>query len=293
LVPLYFKQIIHFGVPTVVVHRALWTPVFLCVVLTALRRWPDAIACFRSANLMLRSAGGSVLIVCNWIAFIYGMQGEVLQTSLGYFISPLVMLLCGLVILQERLRRAQWVAVAVMVSGIACMVWEAGQRIWIALSIAITLGLYGILRKKTPIDAVVALTVETLLVLPFAVAAAAWMATTGHGPDLPTLALLAPSGAVTALPLALFGAAARRTSLTTLSFMQYITPSMTFVLAVYTFGEELGPLPYISFYLIWLALGIVSVNSLRSVRSKPSAKGSSPCVVIDAQNGVKPVGRDR
>ncbi len=275
LMPIYFAVVNRFAGPVeVLAHRIVWSVVFLCCLLTGLRRWPDVGRCFRSRRLLVLLTTSTILIAVNWFAFIYGVWTKrVLQTSLGYFMTPLFSVLLGMVFLRERPRPGQWAALALAVGGIVYLIANVGDVPWIALTLTGSFGLYGLVRKKTPVDALVGLSVETLLLLPLAGGAILFWAADGTGAfglEPRTSGLLALSGVVTAIPLICFGEAARRLPLTVLGFLQYISPSMSCLLAVLWFDEPFRMEQRISFGLIWTALVLFSVESYLAVRRATS-----------------------
>jgi chloramphenicol-sensitive protein RarD len=271
LMPLYFRAVTPPAGPVeVLAHRIVWSVVFLALVLTGLRRWPDIARCFRSRRLLLLLTASTVLIAVNWFGFIYAVWSEqILQTSLGYFMTPLFSVVLGMIFFRERLRPGQWAALTLATCGIGYLVWTVGEVPWIALTITGSFGLYGLVRKKTPVDALVGLSVETLLLLPPAAGAILFWAAEGTGTfgrDGRISGLLTLSGVFTAVPLLCFGAAARRLPLTILGFLQYISPSMSCLLAVLWFDEPFRSEQRVSFGLIWAALALFTVESVLATR---------------------------
>ena len=271
LMPIYFGALNAAASPIeILTHRIVWSFLFLCFLLTGMRRWPAVGRCFRSRRLLLLLTLSTVLIASNWFVFIYGVsQNRVLETSLGYFITPLFNVVLGMIFFRERLRPVQWVALALATSGIAYLVWHVGELPWIALSLAGAFGLYGLVRKKTPVDALVGLSVETLLLLPVCVGVIVYWAIDGTGSfglDARGSILLAGSGVATAIPLLCFGAAALRLPMTILGFLQYIAPSISCLVSVFWFHEPFKPEHRVSFGLIWIALGLFSIESILAAR---------------------------
>ena len=276
LMPIYFGAVNRTAEPReVLAHRIVWSALFLVILLTGLRRWPDVGRCLRSGRLVLLLSLSTVLIAINWFAFIYGVAtNRVLQTSLGYFITPLVNVLLGMIFFRERLRPAQWAALALAAAGIAYLVWYRGEMPWIALSLAGSFGTYGLVRKKTPVDALVGLSVETLLLCPLCLGAiVCWaiMGTGSFGREMGGSVLLALSGVATAIPLLCFGAAARRLPLTILGFLQYLAPSISCLVGIFWFDEPFRFEMRISFALIWSALAIFTIESLCLAARVPRA----------------------
>jgi chloramphenicol-sensitive protein RarD len=271
LVPLYFKHLVTIPAPEVLAHRAVWSLAFLAAVLAvasglpALRR---ALAHRRTLALLLAT---TVLVGSNWLLFIYSVQtARVVEASLGYFMTPLVNVLLGVVVLRERLTKWQALSVALAAAGVAAMTFSYGRAPWLAIGLAGTFGLYGLLRKVAAVEALVGLTIETILMFPVAAAYLAWVASRG-GSSFGTVSrstdvLLALSGVVTALPLLWFAAAARRLRLSTMGLLQYIAPSIQLVIAVAGFGEPFGRAQAFAFACIWAALAVYSVDALARAR---------------------------
>jgi chloramphenicol-sensitive protein RarD len=273
LVPLYFKAIVQVPPAETLAHRVVWSVVFLAGVLSLTGRWPDLVRCFRSRPLLLILLASTLLIGLNWFVFIYAVsQRQVLETSLGYFITPLVNVLLGMVFFGERLRPRQWLALTLAAGGVLILAVAAGQVPWIALTLAVSFGTYGLLRKMAPIDGLISLAVETLLLFPAAVGFLgflAWDDAISWGAiDRTTDVLLPLSGVVTTVPLLCFGAAARRLRLSTLGFLQYLSPSLAFLLAVGPFGEPFTTEQMASFGCIWTALAIYSADSVLAYRRR-------------------------
>ncbi len=296
LVPLYFAAISAAKPLEVLAHRVAWSVLFLFVLLTGLRRWNEVGRCFRTPRILLNLTISTVLIAINWFAFIYGVSiNQVLQTSLGYFMTPLFSVLLGLLFFRERLRPGQWAALSLAAGGIGYLVWHVGEMPWIALTLAVSFGLYGLVRKQTPVDALVGLSVETLLLSPLAVGAILFWGANGtgmFGRDARLSWLLALSGVVTAVPLLCFGAAARRLPLIILGFLQYISPSMSCLLAVVWFNEPFLLEQRTSFGLIWAALTLFSIEAFVMARRARTtvAQASRLCVLRTGETPVPRVG---
>jgi len=208
-----------------------------------------------------------LLIAGNWFLYIYGATtNQTVEASLGYFINPLFSVVLGMIFFRERLRLVQWLAVGLAVVGVLILIGMADELPWIAFSLMLTFGFYGLVRKITPVDAVIGLSVETLLLLPLACVCLIYWTNAGSGSfgqkGLATDALLLGMGVVTAVPLLCFGQAARRLPLTTLGMLQYIAPTLQFLLAVLVHGEPFPPIKAVSFGFIWTAVAIVSLESL-------------------------------
>jgi chloramphenicol-sensitive protein RarD len=272
VLPLYFKALVHVDPIQVVAHRVLWSLILLGGMITVLHRWPAFREVFRNPKLLLILGATSLLIAVNWLVYIWAVvNGHVLEGSLGYYLNPLANVLLGVVLLKERLTRLQTIAVALASVGVAVLAIAAGGGLWISFALAGSFALYGFLRKIAPVDALEGLSVETLLLAPVALG---WLLWTGHkgdasmGADLTTDILLILSGAVTAIPLLLFTGAARRLPYSTLGFLQYIAPSIQFLLAVLLFEERFTVAHMICFGAIWSALALVGADGVRANRAR-------------------------
>ena len=224
---------------------------------------------------MRRLAASTLLIAVNWLTYIYAVSSDqVLEASLGYFVTPLVNVLLGCLVLGERLRPLQLVGITIAACGVVAMVVLGGGVPWIALALAGTFALYGLVRKTLPVDGLLALAMETLLLMPAAVGYIAYdhlLATGAWGQfGLSTDMLLALSGPVTALPLLCFGAAARRLRMTTLGFLQYLAPTIQLILAVLRFGESFRLIQMVAFGCAWLAVAIYTADSLAMLHKQHS-----------------------
>jgi chloramphenicol-sensitive protein RarD len=296
LVPAYFKALGDIPPIEILANRILWSVVFLALLITVRRRWPDLVRCLRSPALLRLLIASSLLNGANWFTYIYGVAtGRIMQTSLGYYVTPLVSVLLGMVFYGERLRRWQWVALALAGGGVVYLALDGGEWPWIAAGVALSFGLYGLLRKKAAVDTVTGLSVETVLLLPAALAvlaAPAWWAPDGRialgNIDRRTDLLLASSGAITAVPLLCFGLAARRLRLSTLGILQYIAPSLQFLQAALFFDEPFPPARQVSFGLIWTALAIYSVDSVRAYRARAKAESALAPAEGSARVRVRP-----
>jgi chloramphenicol-sensitive protein RarD len=274
LMPLYFAALEPAGPIEILCHRIVWSLALLAVLLTLSRRWPELLRCVCTPRTLGLLVVSTVLIAVNWFAFIYGVATKrVADTSLGYFITPLVNVLLGLVFLGERLRLWQWVAMALATAGLAVRVVALDELPWIALTLAGAFGLYGFVRKQTPVESLVGLSVETAALFPAALAVLLWMGIDGRahfGGETRLSLMLAGSGAATAIPLLFFGAAARRLPLTVLGVLQYFAPSVSLLLAVFWFHEGFPVESAVSFGLIWAALALFTTESLLVRRSRPT-----------------------
>jgi len=271
LLPLYFKQIASVPALEVVLHRSVWSLVFVLMLLAGLRRfgWLRELARQpRRLGLFLCSA---LLLSGNWLVYVYAVQsGQVVQTSLGYFINPIVNVLLGVLVLHERLRRVQWMAVALAAIGVLWLTLLAGQLPWIALVLALSFGVYGLMRKTATLGALEGLALETMLVAPLALPLLAWWTLDGHGAlaqgDMGLDLWLLLAGPVTAVPLLLFTAGARRLPLATIGLLQYLSPTIQLGLGVWVFGEPFSPARLLGFGFIWAALALYSLDAWRRSR---------------------------
>ncbi len=266
--PLYFKALEDIPALEVLAHRVAGTGLFTALMLTGLRRWPEVASVFTHPRLLGTLALSACVISVNWGVFIWAIAANrVLEASLGYYINPLVSVLLGVVFLGEQLRTAQWAALGLAAAGVAFAVLAVGTLPWVALTLAFSFGCYGLIRKVVAVDSLPGLFVETVVLAPIALGYLAWLGEAGSGHfatvNAATTALLAAAGLVTALPLLLFVAGARRIRLSTLGLMQYLVPTMHFALAVFAFGEPFGAENLVVFALIWAALAIYTVDSLR------------------------------
>jgi chloramphenicol-sensitive protein RarD len=271
VMPLYFKLVARVSPTEIVAHRIIWSLLFLGGLATLLRRWSDIRAALATGRVLTTLIVTACLIAVNWLVYIYSIvSNHVLEGSLGYYLNPLVNVLLGVLFLKERLTRAQTFACLLAGAGVAVMAAGAGSALWISLTLALSFASYGFLRKIAPVDALEGLWVETAILAP---ASLAWLivlqqrGTAGFGQFGPGVdALLVLGGAVTTIPLLLFTAAAKRLPYSTLGFLQYVAPSLQFLLAVTVFGEPLTRAHIICFAAIWIALAIFSVEGLRAAR---------------------------
>ncbi len=260
--PLFFS--LFDGIPSweVLVHRVIWSCVFLALLITVLKRWQPVVDALRRPSGLGLVLACAVLIAANWGIFIYAVEvRQVFQSSLGYFLTPIVNVALGMLVLRERLNTLQYLAVALAAVAIMMQLLWLGQVPWIALLLALSFGTYGLLRKKVSLDGLSGLFVETLLLLPLGLLA--FVALIGFGQsnfahDGWQTTLLMVSGVVTAIPLMLFAGATRRLRLATVGFLMYINPTMQFLTALLIFEEALSSVQLLSFGLIWLALALYS-----------------------------------
>lgn len=262
MVAAYWKLLGHVEPVELIAHRAVWglgAFVALAAVAGQLRAVREAMRSPRTLGVMTVSA---LLLAVNWAVFVWAtISGHLLDASLGYFINPLVSVALGTLVLRERLRRLQWVAIGLAAAGVAVLTWRAGRVPWVALVLASTWGVYGLVRKTAKVEALVGSTIETILLVPIAIV---YLAVLGGGRlaagDPQTIALLVGTGVVTAVPLIFFTSAARLLPLSTVGFLQYLAPTGQFLLAVVAFGEPLAHEKLLAFGLIWVGLAAFSVD---------------------------------
>ena len=282
VLPLYLIALEFASALEVVAHRALWTAVICLGILAARRSLGELRDTLRHGRQMAFLGAAAALIAVNWLVYVYAAnQREVLQASLGYFINPLLTVLLGVFVLRERLRPAQWVAMAIAGIAVTIIALGYGHLPWLALALAGSFGLYGLMKsfagRRT--GAVTSLAIETLLLAPFALLALNWLHAHGDSHFLTdswrSALLLASTGIVTATPLTFFAAAARRLPLSMLGMLQYLAPSLQFAIAVGVNHEAMSPSRWAGFLLIWTALAVLSTDALRHQRRQRQAAGTS------------------
>jgi chloramphenicol-sensitive protein RarD len=269
--PLYFPLLKPAGAVEILAHRVVWSVLttLLLVVAVRRRRQLRALVVDRRTRAILTLA--ALVIAVNWGTYIWGVNnGHVVETSLGYFINPLVTVLMGVFILGERLRRLQWVALGLATAAVVGLTIEYGRPPWVSLLLAFSFGSYGLAKKKANAGAVESLTFETIVLAPVALGYVAYLVANGRsefGPNGAGHVLLVISlGLVTAVPLICFGAAATRVSMTTIGLLQYLAPTLQFALGVLVFDEAMPPMRWVGFGLVWVALVIFTVETLHHRR---------------------------
>jgi chloramphenicol-sensitive protein RarD len=279
--PLYFPLLHPAGAVEVLAHRVVWSLLVVVVLVQLTRRWSGVRAVFGDRERLRRLTGAAVVLAINWGVYIYGVTSDrVVETSLGYFINPLVTVMLGVIVLRERLRRAQAAALGVAAIAVVFLSFENGRPPWIALVLAVSFGTYGLLKKTAAVGALEGLTVETAVLAPIALVYLAVIQVTGrstltsHGPG--HAVLLAVTGVVTAVPLLFFGAAASRVPLITLGVLQYLAPTMQFLLGVLFFHEALGTARLLGFCLVWVALCVFTADLLSQRRRSPRIAVPAP-----------------
>ena len=271
LFPLYWPLLEPAGAFEILAHRILWSLVTMALLVWLLGRRHRLAALWRSPRVRRLLTVAAVVIAVNWVTFIWGVTNDrVLEVSLGYFINPLVTVLMGVLVLRETLRHAQWVAMAIAGAAVVLLTIDYGRLPWVALLLACSFGTYGLAKKKAGAGAVESLALETALLAPLAAAYLGWLTVSGraefgaHGAG--HAALLATTGAVTALPLICFGAAAIRLSMVTIGLLQYLAPTIQFGLGVLLFREEMPASRWLGFGLVWLALVVFTVEAVNHRR---------------------------
>jgi chloramphenicol-sensitive protein RarD len=273
LFPIYFKAIASVPALEIIIHRVLWSALCGSLLLLVWKHpnwWRELRDNPRRLAVL---AFSGTLIAANWMVYVWAVNnGRMLEASLGYYINPLINVLLGMLLLGERLRRMQWLAVALAATGVAQQVWHVGSLPWVSLVLPLTFGFYGLIRKKAPVAALPGLVVETWMLVPLAVA---WllfnpMAMSAQPAFWTTTEALwlAAAGPVTLIPLVCFNAAARHLPFTTLGFLQYLAPTLVLVLAVAFYGEHLSTSTLITFAFIWAGLAIYSVDAWINLRRR-------------------------
>ncbi|PYK07007.1 MAG: EamA family transporter RarD [Verrucomicrobia bacterium] len=273
LVPIYWKLLKAVPATEILAHRFVWTSSFLIALLTWQRRWTELETNVRSRRARLYCLASGAMIAITWFLYIWAVNiGRVIETSLGYFMTPLMNVLLGAIFLRERLRRWQLVSVLLGTLGVFNLTFGYGRFPWVALSLCTTFGLYGLLRKKSGTAAIPGLFIETILLVPLAIAYLIFLNTNGQlmfgSADISLSILLVSTGIVTALPQVWFGHAAQHLRLTTLGFLQYLAPTGTFFLGVFAYHEPFTRNHFITFALIWIALAIFTGEAVMRWRRR-------------------------
>jgi len=280
LFPLYWPLLEPAAASEILAHRIVWSLVVSAVLLGVSRRTGALRTMWADRRVRWVMTGAGVVIAVNWFTYIWGVNnGYVVETSLGYYINPLVTVLLGVVVLGERLRRWQWVALSLASVAVLVLSVELGRPPWISLVLAFSFGTYGLLKKQAAVGPVEGLTYEGLLLAPVAVGYLVWLSVVGQATawslGIDHVALLMTTGIVTALPLLCFASAANRISLTSLGMLQYIAPTLQFLLGVVVFEEAMTLTRWVGFSLVWLALVILTVESVAASRRRTPANGSN------------------
>jgi chloramphenicol-sensitive protein RarD len=267
LFPLYFHALQAVPPLQILAHRMLWSLLFLLIVLAIRRQWAW-LAIVRQPRVLASFVASAFLLSANWLVYIWSVNnGHVIEASLGYFITPLVNIMFGFVLLKERLRPGQWGAVGIAALGVAWLTWQTGTVPWIALALAATFGAYGLMRKTAALGALEGLMLETMVLFPLAAAYVAWLSWHGQNafittPSDSTRLLLIAAGPLTAIPLLLFAAGARKIPLSVLGLLQYLAPTLQFLLGVWVFHEAFSRERLVGFAVIWAALVLYAAEGL-------------------------------
>lgn len=280
LLPLYIKSLHGIAPLEILLHRMVWSLVFLGAILAIRRHWGWLRAVWSDRGLLLGFVASAALLCGNWFLYIWAVSNDrVVDASLGYFINPLFSVLLGVVFLRERLRPAQWASIALAGAGVVWLTFAAGHLPWIALALAATFGGYGLLRKTAALGTLEGLSLETLLLFPFSVAALGWMFSTAQA-GFPAASpgvqfLVAMAGPVTAVPLLFFAAAARRIPLSLLGLLQYTGPTLQLLLGVWLYHEPFPADKQLGYAMIWVSLALYALEGFWMSRRRP------PVVAVD------------
>jgi chloramphenicol-sensitive protein RarD len=281
LVPIYWKLLSRVPALEILAHRFVWTIVFLGLLLSRQERWREVIGNLRRRRSALFCLGSGIMVGLNWLLFIWAVNiGHVLETSLGYFMTPIVNVLLGAFILRERLSAWQTASILIALVAVSILAFGYGHFPWIALGLCTSFGLYGLLRKQSGTAAIPGLFLETLFLLPLALVYLVLLANRGaltFGPSHISLSvILTTSGIVTAVPLIWFGYAARHLRLVTIGFLQYLSPSISFILGLFVYHETFTRQHFITFLLIWFALVLVSAEAVLRWRTSKRVAAEAP-----------------
>lgn len=270
--PIYFALLDAVSPLEVVAHRIIWTLVFLIIVITIAKTWRNVRRAFTKRTLAILFAA-AIFISINWLFYVYAVAtNQVVQASLGYFVNPLISVALGVILLRERLRITQWIAVGIAIVAVAVLTVSYGSIPWISLTLGFSFGMYGLLKKLANVGSTESLAIETAALAPFALALmVAWEATGQaafvlDGWQISILLILL--GPVTAIPLLAFGGAATRIPLSTIGLLQYITPILQFCIGVFVFGEAMPDSRWLGFFIVWIALVVFSMDAYRHSRQR-------------------------
>jgi chloramphenicol-sensitive protein RarD len=275
--PLYLKALDPAQAGEILGHRVVWSLLFILLLLAIKGRWSWIAQVQKSPRLILVALGCALLLGTNWLTYIWAVtSGHIVEASLGYFINPLLNVLMGMLFLGERLRRVQWLALGIATSGVLYMTFAYGEPPWIALILAFSFGLYGLIRKRSPLGSIEGLSLETLVIILPALGYLLYLGSQGQAlfgqGDMRINLLFAGTGIATALPLIWFAYGAQRITLTLLGLLQYIGPSIQMVIGIWLFNEAFSGPRVLGFGLIWIALVIYSLESFYRHRSGINAR---------------------
>ncbi|GAB3481249.1 EamA family transporter RarD [Marinomonas epiphytica] len=265
--PIYFKTLGHIAPTDIVANRVLWSSLLLTLIISVIAKWEKVVVVIKQPNQLVILLFTTLLIATNWLVFIWAINNDrMLDTSLGYYINPLITLFLGYVFLKERHSPLAWLAIVLAASGVIFQLISLGYLPWISLVLAFSFGFYGLLHKRTSTDSLTSLFIETCLILPFALLYMVWLNSQGEIPAISNSdnwLLLALAGPITTAPLLFFSAAAKRLPLAQIGFFQYLSPSILFLLAVFVYQENYENEKLITFAFIWLALLLFTWDSRR------------------------------
>ncbi len=268
--PLYFKLLSSIDPIEIMAHRIIWSVVVLILAIGLLKRQYKIVEILNTPSLLFGLLLSGIIISVNWLIFVWAVSNDqILATSLGYFINPLVSVALGMVFLHEKLNKTQYIALILVILAVINQILQYGALPWVSLGLAFSFGFYGLIRKKLEVDSFNGLLMEVLLIFPFAAGFLIWLygnqLNTADSSNWNQLTLLVFTGAFTVVPMALFAASVRLINLSTIAFIQYLAPTISFILAIFVFNEPLGMAQLLSFILIWIALLFVSWDRIKTL----------------------------
>lgn len=271
--PIYWKQMSGVSAFELIAHRIVWSLLFLLIVQAWRHRYGAMLAAFASPRVLGLNLVSSLLLTANWTIYVWAVnRGHVIESSLGYFLVPIVNVAIGSIFLHEKLRPAQWLAIGFAAAGVLLLLFGVGYVPWIALSLAVTWAGYGVLKKHSPLGPIAGLTIETALLFPFAAAALLWWHHTGEGAlgrvDARMHAFILSAGIVTAVPLLFFASGAQRLRLTTLGLLQYLSPTVQFLIGYFFYREPFDSAQFAAYALIWCGLILYTADGFWSQRKR-------------------------
>ncbi len=271
LFPLYWPLLKPATPPEIVSHRAVWTMAFCFIILAITKSLKSTLATFKRPKVAAKLFTASILVSINWLIYIWATNnGHVVEASLGYYINPLIAIAFGIILLKERMRPLQWVSVSVATIGVLVLTIDYGRLPWVAFGVALSWGTYGLIKKQLGLGAVEGLAIETLIAFIPYCAYLVFLGSAGEGQfgqGVSITILLISAGAVTAIPLLLFNASTTRLPLTTIGLLQYITPTLTFIIGVWVNHEVMSTARWVGFFIIWIALFALAYDLVRSGRA--------------------------
>lgn len=277
ILPVYWKALASINSTEILAHRIVWSCVFSFVLVAAARKTSDFVSLFRSRRELLTLMVSSVVVTGNWGLYIWAVNsGKILESSLGYFINPLISILLGTMVFNERLSKVQWLSIGIATAGVCAEVVELGHFPFVSLGLALLFGVYGLFKKLSSVESTVAFTVETLLITPFALVFLLWRQSSGvaHFPyGLWTTLLLIGTGIATSMPLIMFAWGVKRSAMTTVGLIQYTSPVLMFITGTLVYNEPVSHVRLLSFTLIWVSIIFFTTDSfLRSKRTGRSVR---------------------